>query len=168
MAVILLVAFIAVPVIEIAAFIEVGGWIGLWPTIGVVIATAVAGSALLRRQGLSVLRRFRESLLRNEMPVAELFDGLCLLVAGAFLLTPGFFTDLAGFALMIPPFRQWVARGLLGVLVRRGHVVAGVGGRDPGVRPSAPGAESGAGPVIDGEFEEIKRNPAARDRRPLR
>ena len=168
MAVILLAAFIAVPVIEIAAFIEVGGWIGLWPTIGVVIATAVAGSALLRWQGLSVLRRFRESLLRNEMPMAELFDGLCLLVAGAFLLTPGFFTDLAGFALMIPPFRQWVARVLLGVLVRRGHVVPGAGGRGPGARPGAPGAEGGTGPVIDGEFEEVGRNPAARDRRPLR
>ena len=168
MAVILLAAFIAVPVIEIAAFIEVGGWIGLWPTIGVVIATAVAGSALLRQQGLSVLRRFRESLLRNELPVAELFDGLCLLVAGAFLLTPGFFTDLAGFALMIPPFRQWVARGLLGVLIRRGHVVSAAGGHGPAGRPGAPGADGGTGPVIDGEFEEIDKNPAARDRRPLR
>lgn len=91
MAILLLAAFIAVPVIEIAAFIEVGGWIGLWPTIGIVIATAFAGTTLLRLQGLAVLRRFQESASRNELPVTEVFDGLCLLIAGALLLTPGVF-----------------------------------------------------------------------------
>lgn len=165
MAVILLAAFIAIPVIEIAAFIEIGSWIGLWSTIGVVIATAVAGSVLLRLQGLAVLRRFRESMLRNEIPVTEVFDGLCLLVAGAFLLTPGFFTDLAGFALMIPPFRRWVARGLLRGLAKRGHVVSAAASVGPDGWSGDSGGRDGAGPVIDGEFEEIERKSGARDRR---
>ena len=81
MPILLLAVFIAVPVVEIALFIEVGGWIGLWPTIAIVIATAFAGTTLLRLQGLAVLRRVQESAARNELPVAEVFDGLCLLVA---------------------------------------------------------------------------------------
>ena len=93
MALVLLAAFIAVPVIEIALFIEIGGWIGLWSTIGVVILTAFAGTTLLRLQGLTVLQRVQESAARNEIPVEEVFTGLCLLVAGVLLLTPGFFTD---------------------------------------------------------------------------
>ena len=167
MAVILLVAFIAIPIVEIAAFIEIGGWIGLWSTIGVVIVTAVAGSALLRLQGLAVLRRFRESMVRTEIPLAEAFDGLCLLVAGAFLLTPGFFTDLAGFALMIPPFRRWVARGVLSGLVKHGHVVPPAAASGGPIRSGDPGGRDGAGPVIDGEFEEIERKSGPQDRRPL-
>ena len=97
MAILLLAMFIAVPIVEIGLFIEIGGWIGLWPTIGVVIVTAFAGTTLLRLQGLSVLQRVQESANRNELPVQEVFDGLCLLVAGVLLLTPGFFTDLIGF-----------------------------------------------------------------------
>jgi len=98
----LLIAFIAVPVIEIAVFIEVGGWIGLWPTIGVVILTAIIGTGLLRQQGISILFRIQENLEANKLPVRELFDGVCLVIAGAFLLTPGFVTDSLGFALFVP------------------------------------------------------------------
>ena len=76
MAIFLLAAFIAVPVIEIILFIEVGGWIGLWPTIAIVVGTAFAGTSLLRIQGLAVLQRAQESASRNELPVQEVFDGL--------------------------------------------------------------------------------------------
>ena len=91
---VLLAAFIGVPLIEIALFIQVGGIIGLWPTIAVVILTAVAGAALLRHQGLGALSRLQETLDRGETPLDPVFDGFCLLAAGMLLLTPGFFTGL--------------------------------------------------------------------------
>ena len=74
MAFILLIAFITVPIVEIAVFIEVGGLIGLWPTIGIVILTAVIGTAMLRQQGLSVLFRIQENLEANRIPVQELLS----------------------------------------------------------------------------------------------
>jgi len=107
---VLLAAFIGVPLIEIALFIQVGGFIGLWPTIAVVIFTAVAGAALLRHQGLGALSRLQESLERGEAPLDPVFDGFCLLAAGMLLLTPGFFTDAIGFLLFTPPFRAALKR----------------------------------------------------------
>ena len=92
----LFILLLVVPIVEIALFIKVGGLIGVWPTIGIVIATALAGAALLRRQGLATLRSARASLADNRFPIDEVFDGLCLAVAGALLLTPGFFTDAVG------------------------------------------------------------------------
>ncbi len=141
----LLAAFVAVPLVEIAAFVEVGGWIGLWPTLAVVVATAVAGSALLRVQGLAVWQRVRQSLARNEMPVAEAVDGLCLLVAATLLLTPGFVTDVVGFALLVPPFRRAAARRLLNRIAGRLRVVQAGVPRE--------------GPVIEGEFKDLGSGP---------
>ena len=73
---------LGVPALEIAVFIEVGGVLGVWWTLALIVATAAAGSALLRAQGLATLARVQASLDRNEAPVADLFDGLCVLVAG--------------------------------------------------------------------------------------
>ena len=105
---VILLAFIIVPVLEIAVFIQVGGLIGVLPTIALVLLTAVAGTMLLRVQGLAVIRRARDSLERNELPVAEVFDGLCLAVAGVLLLTPGFVTDTLGILLFIPATRTFL------------------------------------------------------------
>ena len=128
MAILLLAIFIAVPVIEIALFIEIGGWIGLWPTIAIVIVTAFAGTTLLRLQGLAVLRRVQESAARNELPVQEVFDGLCLLVAGVMLLTPGFFTDALGFLLFVPVFRRFAGAAIWRWMVRNGNISVSAGG----------------------------------------
>ncbi len=106
MGLIVLAAFIAVPLIEIGLFIQVGGAIGLWPTLFVVVATAVAGTALLRHQGLDALARLQSSMEKGEAPLEPVFDGFCLLAAGALLLTPGFFTDAVGFALFVPALRR--------------------------------------------------------------
>ena len=114
----ILLAFIAIPLLEIAVFIEVGGFIGLWWTLVVVVGTAFAGTYMLRRQGLATLRRAQDNMAEGRMPLREVFDGLCLLIAGALLLAPGFVTDLAGALLLMPP-----ARLLLGQLVAR-HIVA--------------------------------------------
>jgi UPF0716 protein FxsA len=164
MAIVLLALFVAVPVIEIALFIEIGGLIGLWWTIAIVILTAFAGTTLLRLQGLAVLQRAQESAARNELPVAEVFDGLCLLVAGVLLLTPGFFTDALGFLLFLPPFRRTAGRLIWSWLVRSGRVTVSGGGFGPGPTGPGPGAPGGSrgGPVIEGEYEEV--DPEAKDR----
>lgn len=94
--------FLATPLIEIALFIQVGGWLGLWPTLALVVITAVAGVTLLRAQGLRTITRARTRIERREAPIEEIFDGLCLAVAAVCLLTPGFFTDAVGVALADP------------------------------------------------------------------
>ena len=85
MPVILLLVFIGVPIAEIAVFIETGEQFGLWPTIGVVVLTALLGTALLRHQGLQTMVRVQNSLDRGEVPVGELFAGICLLAAALLL-----------------------------------------------------------------------------------
>lgn len=108
----ILIALIAVPLVEIAVFIQVGGVLGLWPTLGLILLTALLGSWQLRTQGLATLTKAREQMDRGVMPARELFDGLCLLVGGALLLTPGFVTDLLGGLLFVPPFREFLRRTL--------------------------------------------------------
>lgn len=147
MALFLLFALIAVPIAEIAVFIQAGEIIGLWPTLALVIVTAVAGSTLLRVQGLSTLRRAQESLARHEFPVAEVFDGLCLLVAGALLLTPGFLTDTLGLLLFVPPFRRALGAFLAKRMVVSGHIHM-TAGMDPG-------STRKSGPVVEGEYEVV-------------
>ncbi len=102
----LLFAFIAVPVVEIYLFIEVGGAIGTWPTVGLVVLTAVIGATLLRMQGLYTLNRVQTAMARGELPTLIMLEGVVLLLCGALLLTPGFFTDALGFLGLIPPLRQ--------------------------------------------------------------
>ena len=132
---VVLFAFIAVPIIEIAVFIQAGEYLGLWPTLATIVLTAMIGTALLRHQGLATLARARESMKNDRFPAAEVFDGLCLLVAGALLITPGFVTDGAGFLLFVPALRA----SLRGYFMRR----------------LMKGQETRAGPVIDGEFHVI-------------
>ena len=102
----LLLAFIGIPLIEIALFIEVGGAIGTPATIAVVIGTAFLGAWMLRRQGLSTAQTAQAKLQRGEMPVEQAFDGMFLVFAGGLLLTPGFLTDAIGFSLFIPQVRH--------------------------------------------------------------
>ena len=103
--------FLFIPLIEIALFIEIGGVLGLWLTLAIVILTAMLGATLFRTQGLAVFHQAQASLRANQFPAYAVFDGLCLLVAGALLITPGFFTDGLGFLLFLPPFRIFL-RGL--------------------------------------------------------
>lgn len=105
MGAILFFIFIIVPIVEIILFIIVGDRIGLLATIGVVVLTAIIGTFLIRHQGIATIKKAQESLKENILPVNEAFDGLCILIAGALLLTPGFFTDAIGFSLFIPSLR---------------------------------------------------------------
>jgi UPF0716 protein FxsA len=158
MGIFLLAAFIGVPILEIAVFIKVGGLIGLWPTLAIVVLTAVAGTWALRAQGLATLARARTQIDRGELPTRELFDGACLLIAGALLLTPGFVTDFLGFLLFLPPVRD-ILRNLLAQHIK-GRVETHVyvdgqevhGTRRPGGRPRG---RPGKGPVIEGDYDDV-------------
>jgi UPF0716 protein FxsA len=144
---ILLAAFILVPLAEIAVLIRVGSWLGLLPTLALIVLTAVIGTVMLRQQGFAVLTRAQRQLEQGVMPVAEVFEGLCLLVAGALLLAPGFITDTCGALLLLPPVRSFIYRRVGGYLERQ---VVRAADAPPGGRP--PGREP---PVLDGKFEEV-------------
>jgi UPF0716 protein FxsA len=112
----LLLAFVVVPIIEIALFISVGAWIGFWPTMAVVILTAVIGSLLVSRQGRATWLQFRRELDAGGVPAVPAVHGAMILVGGALLLTPGFLTDVIGLLLLIPAVREairvWGSRRL--------------------------------------------------------
>ena len=103
-----LLLFMLIPIIEMWILIEVGGWIGALPTIGLVVLTAMIGLSLLKQQGLSTLLRARRKMDEGAIPASELVSGVMIAVGGALLLTPGFVTDALGFALLIPQTRQWL------------------------------------------------------------
>ena len=102
--------FLIVPLIEIALFIQIGGLIGLWYTLLIVVVTAILGTYLVRSQGLAVLSQLRGSFEELRDPTEPLVHGAMVLFSGALLLTPGFFTDAVGFALMVPGVRSAVFR----------------------------------------------------------
>jgi UPF0716 protein FxsA len=147
-----LLVFFLTPIVEMYLLIKVGGYIGAWPTIGLVMLTAVIGVALLRVQGLSTLTRGMGRLEGGELPAREMAEGILLAVAGALLITPGFFTDAAGFALLVPPIRGAMARRMLARVVMVGP--GGPGGPyGPGGTGGPYRGDDGRGVVIEGEFE---------------
>ena len=126
------VLFLIVPIIEIYLLIQVGEVIGAGWTILLVVLTAVIGVWLLRIQGLSTLMRAQQRLQANELPASELLEGMALVIAGAFLLTPGFATDTLGFLLLIPFTRQWMVKGAAARMVMSASVHRGQGFGQPG------------------------------------
>ena len=147
----LFLAFLAVPLIEIALFIQVGGLIGLWPTLLIVVLTAVVGTWLVRSQGQMALGNLRGSFSRLQDPTEHLAHGAMILFAGALLLTPGFFTDALGLALLTPPVRVAVYT-YLRKRVRVQQFQMG-GGDDPFRRPQ-PGPQP-RGDVVEGDYTEV-------------
>ncbi|MBI5164330.1 MAG: FxsA family protein [Magnetospirillum sp.] len=140
MAWMIVLAVIALPVVEIALFVKSSQAFGVLPTIAAAILAGMAGLALLRAQGAATAWRIREQLQRGEVPVGDAFDAVCLAVAGLLLLLPGFLTDLIALSLLLPPVRAllrlWLARRLAGA-----------------VRPVNAGP-----PVIEGDFRVIERD----------
>jgi UPF0716 protein FxsA len=140
--------FLAIPLIEIGLFIQVGGLIGLWPTLGIVVLTAIIGTALVRAQGILALSQLRSSFSELRDPTEPLAHGAMILIAGVLLLTPGFFTDAVGFALLIPPVRSAVYRYVRARVTVQSFEMGG------DVRPGARRGPVEPG-VIDGEFTEV-------------
>ena len=150
--------FVLVPIAEIALFIEVGDVIGLWPTLGIVIATAFLGTGLLRAQGLAAFARAQATMAEGRVPVEEVVHGFCLVIAGALLLTPGFLTDAVGFALFLPPVRLALGRAALKWFSKHGTVhvhTSSQGGAGFSHRPPERGPQPASPEIVEGEAVEI-------------
>lgn len=146
----LLLAFMIIPIVEIGLFIQVGGLIGLWPTLAIVIITAIIGTWLVRAQGALALSELRGSFSGQSDPTEALAHGAMILIAGVLLVTPGFFTDALGFALLTPPFR----RAAFSYLRKRVKVQSFTTG--PGAAP-----QRGHGATtIEGDFTEVTKDDA--------
>ena len=142
--------FVAVPIIEIALFIQVGDLIGLFPTLLIVIATAALGTWLVRGQGLATLSTLRNQVNSFQNPTQQLAHGAMILFAGALLLTPGFFTDGFGFLLLVPRFRDFAFDYL------KERIITSASSRQEFVHPNTARYQKGrtSDVIIEGEFHE--------------
>lgn len=122
MIVVLIIALVVVPIVELVVFVQIGQWIGYLPAIVLLIVFSIGGAYLVKREGLSAWRRAQAQLRAGEIPAAELVDGALILFAGALLLTPGFVTDLIGLVLLVPAMRFFPRRWA------RNHRVTRTGG----------------------------------------
>jgi len=148
----LLAAILAVPLIEIALFVTVGGWLGLGLTLAIVLGTGVFGVLIIRQQGRQAMDDLRQAAQQRRNPArpmaAQALNGL----AGVLLILPGFLTDVLGLLLLLPPVQGVILR----TLAARVQATAGFG-----ASPRRQGAE-----VIDGEFHDLTPDAAANDRPP--
>ncbi|KKD58102.1 exclusion suppressor FxsA [Grimontia sp. AD028] len=165
---ILLLMFITVPVIEIALFIQVGGVLGLWPTVALILLTAVVGASLVRSQGLQTLMTVQRRMNQGELPAQQIIEGVMLAVAGVLLLTPGFMTDAMGMAVLLPWPRAWLAKQFMSKVKVAGFQrgfggqpgQGPYGGQDPFNRGPHQGSNDG-GNTFEGEYQ---RKDEDRDR----
>ena len=100
--------FILIPLLEVMLFITIGKYIGLWNTIIIIIITGIIGAILVKNQGITILNKALEEIKSNKIPIFSIFEGIAILIAGAFLLTPGFLTDTLGCILLIPKTRNLI------------------------------------------------------------
>ncbi|WP_136443415.1 FxsA family protein [Pacificoceanicola onchidii] len=158
----LFVAFLMVPLIEIALFIQLGGLIGLWPTLAIVVLTAVLGTYMVRQQGRAAIANLQSSFSRLDNPSEPLAHGAMILISGALLLTPGFFTDAVGFALLLPPVREAViAWARKRVTVTQFEMGGQMHREPPRPEPTPRSSHPKPDDVIEGEFTEVPdgKNP---------
>ncbi|QYG94741.1 FxsA family protein [Iamia sp. SCSIO 61187] len=149
------------PIVELWFILQVADVIGGWQTIGLLLVEGILGSWLIKRQGRSVIRRIDERLRASDLPTTELADGLLILIAGVLMLTPGFLTDIVGFALLFPPTRAIARVALLRrFTARMGQGFAFVSGPMFGGGARRPRAD-----VFDATVRDTP--PARRDTTPL-
>ncbi len=156
-----LLLFLIVPVVELWVMIQVGGLVGAFPTVALLVAVSLFGVWLVKHEGLGVWRRLNAELQRGEVPTDSVVDGVLLLVAGVLMVVPGFVTAAVGLLLLLPPVRA-VARHAL-VRRARHRITVSVGGFGPGVRTDLWGGNG----VVDAEVIDVGdvTPPEWRDRR---
>ncbi len=115
----LFVAFLVVPVAEIYVIIQVGGLIGVWPTVALLLTVSIVGAWVVRREGLRAWTKLRRTLNEGRMPDRELANAALILIGGTLLLTPGFVTDATGLVFVLPPSRALIRRGMVTWFKRR-------------------------------------------------
>ena len=155
-AVVLILVFIVVPLAELYVILQVGEALGAPLTVFLLALDSVVGSLLLRSQGRAVWARFSEAMAAGRMPHQEVLDGVLVIFGGAFLITPGFLTDIVGLLLLLPPTRA-VARRTVTGLAKRNFVVRMVSFGAAG----AAGRRAGAPPAYDVEGSVVEKDPAA-------
>lgn len=150
---VLFVVFVAIPLLELAIIIQVGQLIGVGGTILSLLAISLVGAALVKREGLRAATRFREATAAGRWPGAEVVDGALLLLAGALLLTPGYFTDAVGLLLLLPPSRAVANRALR----HRARLFVGPGAGGAAWGGQQPGAGTGSDGVVDVDVIDVHR-----------
>lgn len=155
----LFLTMVSVSLLEIYVLIKVGGFLGAWPTVALVVLTALVGSALVRSQGLQVFQQFQQRIAQGESPGQELIEGFMLLVTGVLLVTPGFVTDFLGLLILQPSIRSRVAKYILANVKVHSAMSGGFG------QPSSGSAfgenaknKKSDGNIIEGEFERKDDN----------
>ncbi|HEU4974585.1 MAG TPA: FxsA family protein [Baekduia sp.] len=145
----LLLLFVVLPIVEIYVIIQVGHAIGALWTVALLVADSMAGALLLKAQGRAAWRRFQQALAEGRVPAREVLDGVLVIGGGAFLLAPGFVTDVCGAALLLPPVRALLRR----VLARR--VTLGLVAEipSPRFRRGGPAGGPGAGHRHGGDYD---------------
>ena len=156
---VLFVLFVGIPVLEISIFISIGSTIGLWPTLITIFSTAFIGAIVIRKQGLETLFSVQKNFNDGHLPLTDIFDGLCLVISGVFLITPGFLTDGVGFLFLFPLFRNLLKKVISNVFMT--HATAHVYSSTENTNQTGY-----TKPTIDGEFEVVhpndkRKNPQA-------
>jgi UPF0716 protein FxsA len=154
----LVVVFIVVPLLELYVILEVGDAIGLGWTLLILVADSILGSMLLKSQGRQVWRRFNEATAAGRIPHNEIIDGVLIIFGGAFLLTPGFLTDIAGLFFLVPPTRALFRRMVRGMIEKgtwwgRAGGAAARAGRDH--YEARRGRNGAAGYDVEGTATEV-------------
>lgn len=119
MPLLLFIAFVLVPIAELYVIYQVGSAIGILPTLALLIIDSIAGTLLVKSQGGVAWRRFNEATAAGRIPAREVADGALIILGGAFLLTPGFITDVFGFLLLIPFTRLLFRKSVVGLFAKR-------------------------------------------------
>lgn len=155
------VLFLLIPILEIYLLITVSDLIDVFPTIILVILTAVIGAGLLRQQGISTLSRLQQNMGQGKLPAQELIEGVLLAVGGALLMTPGFITDTIGFLCLIPFTRKFIAQTIMKRSADK--FKAGVNGQANGFTYGSYGSYNerpqNDSNIVEGEFTEVEENP---------
>ena len=142
--------FIAIPIVEVILFITVGKYIGLWNTILIIIVTGIIGAILVKSQGITIFNKALEEIKSNKMPLLSIFEGIAILIAGAFLLTPGFLTDTLGCVLLIPKTRNIIIKYITSYLEKKTiHKKKSMYEKNE---------EDKENKIFEGDFEEIDDN----------
>ena len=119
MPLLLLILLFALPILEIFALIKLGGLIGFFPTLFIIIGTAIFGIMHIRRQGIGLVTELQIKLSQGQRAIGEIVDGLGLLLGGFFFIIPGAMTDLLGLSLLIPGCRRFIMKKLINYLIDR-------------------------------------------------
>ena len=142
--------FIVIPLLEVMLFITIGKYIGLWNTIIIIIITGIIGAILVKSQGITILNKALGEIKLNKIPIFSIFEGIAILIAGAFLLTPGFLTDTLGCILLIPKTRNLIISYISTHLKKRTVYKE--------KSTHYPNEEDKKNKIFEGDYEEIDDN----------